>query len=261
MQLNLTAPRSWQELTPKQLLYLSWLLTQNDFSVTSLHCLAFVRLTGIRILGESEDGWLCRYGRRIFTLSAEQSASFSKQFAWITSPSGEVTPPYLMAKMTHVDTRLNMTPLKQYLSLENYYQAFIFTHDEYHLSCLCAAFYTGGMKFNDNRTAERSKAFAPLPLHVRYTVFLWYYHLKGVLEEFFPHFLERAKTILEDEAPSFPNMRLVIDNMIRALTGGDVTKAEAVYMTDTWTALAELDAKALEYKEYEKRMNKLKHRK
>jgi hypothetical protein len=51
-------------------------------------------------------------------------------------------------------------------------------------------------------------------------------------------------------------MRKQIDNMIRTLTGGDVTKTEAIYTVDTWTALAELDAKALEYKELERRIKK-----
>ena len=36
---------------------------------------------------------------------------------------------------------------------------------------------------------------------------------------------------------------------IRALTDGDVTKEEAVLNVDTWTALAELDAKARDAEE------------
>ena len=37
---------------------------------------------------------------------------------------------------------------------------------------------------------------------------------------------------------------------IRALTGGDITKEQAVLDADTWTALAELDAKAREAQKY-----------
>ena len=34
--------------------------------------------------------------------------------------------------------------------------------------------------------------------------------------------------------------------MIRALTGGDITKEESILKTDTWRALTELDALAKE---------------
>ena len=43
---------------------------------------------------------------------------------------------------------------------------------------------------------------------------------------------------------------------VRALTGGDVTKEEAVLNVDTWTALAELDAKAKEAREYSEKYKK-----
>ena len=52
----------------------------------------------------------------------------------------------------------------------------------------------------------------------------------------------------------------ILDQMnvqIRALTGGDVTKEEAVMKMDCWRALTELDAKAREAAEI-KKMNKRK---
>ena len=40
---------------------------------------------------------------------------------------------------------------------------------------------------------------------------------------------------------------------IRALTGGDITKEEAVLSMDTWRALTELDAKAKEVDAFKRR--------
>ena len=40
---------------------------------------------------------------------------------------------------------------------------------------------------------------------------------------------------------------------IRALTDGDVTKQQAVYNTDCWAALTELDNKAREAEEFKER--------
>jgi hypothetical protein len=258
MELNLTLPRSWKELNGKQLIYLSWLMTGRELSPSEMHAYAFVRFTGIRILKRWGNGWLCRYKKQVFCLTAEQVAFFCRRLCWLTGPLREVRPLERMAKRTPVDGRLRGTPFKQYLALENYYQAYLFTKDTGQLSCLCAAFYTGGLPFKDERTAERSKEFDKLPIHIRNTAFLWFYGLKSVMENAFPHFFERQERMLEDEILQAPNMRQMVNNMIRTLSGGDVTKIEQVYNTETWEALAELNARALEYKEYERRINKLK---
>ena len=44
--------------------------------------------------------------------------------------------------------------------------------------------------------------------------------------------------------------------MIRALTGGDITKEAAIMKMDTWRALTELDAKAREAEELRKATQK-----
>ena len=49
-----------------------------------------------------------------------------------------------------------------------------------------------------------------------------------------------------------PDLREVMLAQIRALTSGDVTKEHGVLNVDTWTALAELNAKAREAKELER---------
>jgi hypothetical protein len=260
MTINLIAPRSWKELNERQLKYVSWLLTSRELTHTELHAHAFVRFTGIRILKKTEDTWICRHKKQTFTLTAGQALSFCKQMAWLTGPMGEITPLAHMAELSHVHARLAGTPFKQYIACENYYQAYIFTKKEHFLNCICACFYTSGNAFDDSLTADRSESFDKLPFHVRHTAFLWYYGLKTVLEKYFPHFFQRKELILDDDKPEAPNMRLIINNMIRALSGGDVTKTEAIYNAETWTALAELDAKALEYKEYERRVSKLTHK-
>lgn len=51
-------------------------------------------------------------------------------------------------------------------------------------------------------------------------------------------------------------MRELMLAEIRALTGGDVTKNEAVLHADTMDALAELNAKAREAREMNEHLNK-----
>jgi hypothetical protein len=259
MILDLTAPKSWKELSEKQLVYISWLMTNRQLSPAELHTYAFVRLTGIRIRHRHSGYCLCEYQKRLFTLSPEQILSFSQQFAWLTSGIGEITPLAAMNGFPHVDARLQNTPFKQYLACENNYQAYIHTKNILYLHRLAACFYdTDGLGFSDSRAVENAGKFAKMPFHILHTVFLWYYGLKSVYQQHFPYFFQKTETILEDEKPQAPDMREQINGMIRTLTGGDVTKTGAIVETDTWTALAELNAKAREYKELEARMNKYK---
>jgi hypothetical protein len=223
-----------------------------------LHAYAFVRLTGIKVHTRHESGyWLCEHKKRFFTLSPEQVHAFSRQFSWLTSGIGEVNPLPEIGGKTHVDVRLRECPLKQYLACENYYQAYLFTKDTDWLCRLAAAFYTSGNTFNDNEAFRQATDFQKIPFHILHTVFLWYYGLKSVMQTRFPNFFQKVETILEEDEPQAPDMLKQINNIVRTLSGGDVTKTEAVYNTETWAALAELDAKALEYKELERRMNKI----
>jgi hypothetical protein len=258
MELHLTAPRSWKELTPKQMVYVSWLMTRRQLTPEEIRAYAFVRFTGIRVLHKTAGYWSCHYRKRFFTLSPEQVLSFTRQFAWLTSGISEVTPLPRLKGIAHQDLRLRDLPFVQYLACENYYQAFIHTKDEKYLNRLIASFYLGDEKFDDSQTPERAERFRTLPFHVRNTVFLWYYGLKSVFQTHFPCLFQKVKCILEDEEPQAPDMRGQINSMIRALTGGDVTKTKAIYRTETWAALAELDARALEYREMEARMKKYK---
>ncbi len=258
MELNLTAPKSWKELSAKHLTYISYLMTNGQITPAELHAFAFVRFTGIRVLKEIDGGWICKYKKHRFELNPEQVTSFCRQLSWLTDNISEIVPIPELAGRKHSESRLRGCPLKQYLACENYYQAYIFTKEEKYLNCLIAAFYTNGKAFNDGKTLAESKCFEKLPFHIRNTVFLWYYGLKSVLQKNFPHFLQKVETILEDEEPQAPNMRDIIKNMIRALNGGDVTKTNQIYEINTWEALAELDAKALENQEMERRMSKFK---
>lgn len=66
----------------------------------------------------------------------------------------------------------------------------------------------------------------------------------------FPHFFKPAREGGElRRVDILPAMQA----QIRALTDGDVTKQQAVYNTDCWAALTELDNKAREAEEFKER--------
>jgi hypothetical protein len=256
--IELTAPKSWKELNEKQLIYISWLFSQNDFTEEEILTYAFVRFCGLKVSSpqpfstdkkknfEEKKRWF-KKKNFILSLDEQEVLWFSKQFKYLTSGIDEVIPLRKMSGKTHVDLRLRNVPLRQYLAIENYYQAFIFKKNPIFLDRLCACFYTNRKKFSDSNTEKFSRRFARLPFHMRYTVFLWYIGLKKVLKNHFPNYFIEME-VDPTETPTPPNMRKQIENMMRSLSSGDVTKVNDIYDVDTWSALAELDAKALEYK-------------
>ena len=255
--IELQAPTGWKELDEKQLKYAAWLLTQKMLTEQEIRTYAFIRFTGIKPAGkmsyllrriankEPENLYMFTYRKRKLAMNDEEILWYTRKFGWMTEEIDEVRPLEKMARCKASDLRLRNAPLKQYLACENYYQAYLYTQDERYLNKLCASFYTDG-KFNDNETEKRSLRFGRAPLHERYTVFLWFSGLKKVLKNHFPHYF----IVVDNESgekPQIPNMRKQLEQMMRALSGGDVTKVGALYEVETWTALAELDAKAHEY--------------
>lgn len=253
--INLTAPRYWNELNEKQLIYASWLLTQGNMSEPEIWAYAFVRFTGLKVVvALDNDSAIYKKGRQRLTLTTEEVYNFARQFKYLTEGVQEIVPLKRLRRLPASDSRLRGATFAQYLACENNYQAYIFTKDEKYLNRLCACFYFKG-SFDDGKTVVLSKKFARLPIHVRQITFLWFTGLKKVLIKQFPNYFVQVD-IEEGEEPQAPNMRKQIENIMRTLSGSDVTKVDSIYKVETWTALAELDAKAHEYKVMQSRMKK-----
>ncbi|WP_334641520.1 hypothetical protein [Segatella copri] len=96
-------------------------------------------------------------------------------------------------------------------------------------------------------SASETAKFEPYEL---LGVFMWFSSVKEYFAANFPHFFRPAREggelRREDILPA-------MQAQIRALTDGDVTKLQAVYNTDCWAALTELDNKAREAEEFRKR--------
>ena len=83
-------------------------------------------------------------------------------------------------------------------------------------------------------------------------VFLWFMWIKHNFSTKFPHLFKPAADGGEGET----DMEASMNAQIRALTGGDITKEETIRKANVWRALTELDAKAREAEELNKKLNK-----
>ena len=92
-------------------------------------------------------------------------------------------------------------------------------------------------------------------------IFYWMASLKQYFAGLFPNFYKPAANtdgnLLGSAQPDiYRQLRDSTNAMIRALTGGDITKEAAIMKMDTWRALTELDAKARDAEELRKATKK-----
>lgn len=237
--LKISTPKSWQELTPPQLRYILTLQAQGIPSGT-IQVSAFLHFAGLKIYKTEGDCLRLRAGMKVYRVKASDIAMAAMALDFITDPP---THPQLLTELAGKqakDAELHGVPFAHYLQIENYMQQYIRTKDATLLTPVLALLY------EDNPQEEDIDATA------RYMVLHWYNGLKPFLAQTFPD-LFRPVSGAEGEEP---DLREIMLAQIRALTGGDVTKEEQVLNVDTWTALAELNAKAREAKEVNKMYNK-----
>lgn len=266
-QLSLNIPTAWKQLTDKQLLALSKIMNIEQPAI-DLQAKALIAFCGIKIIkvmggrpvfdengqntGHIEKDIVIRHKRRYYHLKDWQLLAAEKQLDWLQQQPMFVRPLSKIKGFIPVNSILSGTPFKLWLAAENYYQAFLFTKDITHLHNLIAVLYSAGKDFNDGETTKRARKFRRCSEAEKNSVMLWYMSVKNVHAEKFPHLFQMPSKSNdpfadEPEAPQMPNMRETIDNMLCSLSGGDITKYPAIYNSETWAALGELNRKALEY--------------
>ena len=102
------------------------------------------------------------------------------------------------------------------------------------------------------RDVEKDTNFTTLDGVERISVMYWWASLKNYFNAEFKYFFnglpDGSSSSLTGE-----QVKAAMNAQIRALTGGDITKEKEVLAMDTWRALTELDAKARDYQELERK--------
>lgn len=245
--LNLHVPHSWSELTQDQLRYVLTLLTQG-WSEWQMRTYLFARFAGIKVLNEKKDGWLCETdltdGKHVrFFLQLWQVQSFCEVFDYIFDGRGADNRLDHIGLYKAVDVELHEVAFANYLTADNYFQDFL-ESDKTNIAPLrsmaCCLYLDGDNKEPDHIDCTDVELMG---------VFLWFMFVKRNFSTSFPHLFKPAS----DNGEPY-DKRAAMDAQIRALTGGDITKEEQIRCSDVWRALTELDAKAREAEELDKRL-------
>lgn len=257
-EFNFKAPSSWAELSEDQLRYvLSVMSIHHDHIV--IKCYLLARFCGLTVHKYTRTGWKCsvkcdendengdpktgKVCERVLYISAAEILSLLKNFDFIDKftdfrPLQRATDVLLTA----VDSMLHDVSFYDYLNIEKNYQLFMLNQEDKFLSKMAHLMYRTA-----DGSADETAHFEPYEL---LGVFMWFSSVKEYLAANFTHFFKPAREGGElRRVDILPAMQA----QIRALTDGDVTKQQAVYNTDCWAALTELDNKAREAEEFKER--------
>lgn len=223
--IEIKIPTSWGALTDRQLCYLASLTAMELLNADEVKTLFLTRMLTPKVRYKLGD--------------AAALAELLPELDWMDTPPEEPIRPHALRGIEAVDAHLSGVPFSHYLQIENYYQGYLQTQEPEALEALMPLLYPG---WDGKRMHETE--------HV--LVLWWLVGLKTAYTQLFPALFSRTAPTGNNQ----PDMRELMLAEIRALTGGDVTKNEAVLHADTMDALAELNAKAREAREMNEHLNK-----
>ena len=239
--IDLSVPKSWQELPDKELRFVFRLLN-GSYTLTQVKTRCLMRWAGLHVVRQEGALFIVRRGKQVFPISALQITEAISNLEWLGDfPS---VPVRLSRIGFHraVNADLQNVSFEDFLTLDNLYQGYLQTQKENLLHDMALILYQA-------RFIRLSKEEATC-------IFYWFTSVKRYFASLFTHFLGISPSNGENAALSYRQLQDNVNTQIRALTGGDITKERDVLRMDCWRALTELDAKAKDYDELQKATKK-----
>ncbi len=244
-------PESWSELSQRELSMVFRTMERNP-EPEQAKLAILLHLTGMEISYREIGAWRCKVRAMCegkdttvsFLIDSEAMAWMIEQLGWLDTPG--IAPVRLhemisqgWSRVTALPAEMHGVKFSTYLIAENCFQGVMMSRTDEAVQQLASTLYPG-LK----RKLEKWEQL--MVIH-------WWTQVKGMFADLFPHFFKPSGG---DEGGDAPDMRNIMDNQIRALTGGDITKEAEVLAMDTWRALTELEAKAKEAEDFKKSMKK-----
>lgn len=233
--LDVTLPTSWGELSDEQLRIVYDTLSV-EASTAGIAGILFFALSGLSLKGSDNGHYIVSDGERLMRIDVDGLGTLTRTLDWVNSLPERPVRLASIGESQAVNADLSGVPFDVYLYCENLYQGYLMT------------------KNADLLTQMLSKLYKPSPTSVgeaeQTMMFYWWASLKEHLSKMFPNFFGGSGdgNLLGNVATP-ATVRASMNNQIRALTKGDITKEAQVLAMDVWRALTELDAQAKEYDE------------
>lgn len=245
---NITLPTSWAELTDKQL-HLVYSLFARDLSSSEVKTLCLMKWNDLKVLSQLPDKrFLIKRGKEVVPLSSRQIQQAASVLDFLDSFAPMPVRISRIGKYRALPADFEKVPFEQFLYLENLFQGYLNTQSDELLLQMAQVLYA-----SDHVKPDKAQLIG---------IFYWMASLKQYLAGLFSNFYKPVSSnsggnLLGSGQPDiYRQLRDTTNAMIRALTGGDITKEERIMKMDTWRALTELDAKAREAEELRKAIKK-----
>ena len=246
---NITLPTSWAELTDEQLLMVYHLFAR-DLSAAEVKTLCLMKWNHLKVLATlPRHRFLIKREKEpevaISTRQIQQATSVLDFLDTFAPMPVRIT---RIGKYHALPADFEKVPFEQYLFVDNLFQGYLNTQSDELLLQIAQVLYA-------------SDDVKPTKAHL-VGIFYWMASLKQYFASLFPNFYKPASAMGETnllgsgQPDIYSQLRESTNAMIRALTGGDITKESAIMKMDTWRALTELDAKAKEAEELRKAYKK-----
>ena len=235
--INLQVPNSWTDLDERQLLYVFTIIAC-EYPSDTIKTFAIMRWNNIEVLDPvGIHEYLIKQGKEKFIVSSVRIAELIQSMNWITEVPGS---PVRLASIKGHDALpadFQEVPFEKFIMCDNLYQGYLHIQNPELLDELLCLLY------NINEPTGFTKA-------QQVNAFYWWAALKKHLASIFRFFFTQSDG--EDPALGknlYDKLSRSMNNQIRALTKGDITKEKEVLAMDTWRALPELDAQVKDYED------------
>lgn len=243
---NITLPTSWAELTDEQLL-MAYHLFARDLSAAEVKTLCIMKWNGLQVLSQMPDKrFLIKREKEVVPLSIRQIQQATSVLDYLDSFAPMPVRIARIGKYHALPADFEKVPFEEFLFVENLFQGYLNTQNEELLLQMAQVLYA-----SDYVKPDKAQLVG---------IFYWIASLKQYFAGQFPNFYKPASStdgnlLGNGQTDLYHQLRDSTNAMIRALTGGDITKEAAIMKMDTWRALTELDAKAREAEEIRKTTN------
>lgn len=238
-------PKDWSELDDQQLYYVYSLIAAN-LSSEQIKTYCLFRFGKIKMLCKYGDGYLVKHEKVEYLVNAEVITQAIQALNYLDDvPEKPVRISKIKRHKAH-DVLLQDMDFQSYLYVENLYQGFLVTQQHNMLNEM------GQMLYNSEKLI--------LSQAEKMNVFYWWTAVKVHFSKQFPNLFrqgtDEGSNLIGDSRSLSKKMHDSMNNQIRALTKGDITKEEEILKMNLWRALTELDNLARESEELNRKFKK-----
>lgn len=233
MDIDITLPRSWRDMSQEKLKYFFSLMAMG-FGQDQIKTYCLFRWGNLEVVQQMGKSYMLKKDKKEFLASPMLIASCVDCLSFLDEMPTYPTNLRKIGRYECLPFNFSEVPFKKFIICDNLYQGYMTTKKEDLLEEMAKILYNPRVKLNNPE---------------RVSILYWWASLKNYFNSEFKYFFNGTSsgTLTGEQVKNAMNAQ------IRALTGGDITKEKEVLAMDTWRALTELDAKAHDYEELERK--------